>query len=287
MRLSVVVPTYNRSDVLARALDSIEKQSYSDLETLVVDDASDEDISVVVRASNIPEARVIRRSHRGGAAAARNTGVAEATGDIIAFLDSDDAWAPEKLQCQVDYFNEHPNISLACTEFLLRRPGRPDEHRRFDHSLFGRRELAFGCGLSPGSTLCVRASFFLEVGPFDERLRRLEDWDWLLRAADRSAIGIIDAPLATIFVGPPPITADVAPAVKLIGERHKSRFRRIGLVYYLRFAAALQYEHAVASYRDRAFAAAICRFLVSHIIYPFRSWRHYARIVRALITKAR
>ncbi len=100
--VSVILPVYNRSAVLQNAMRSVLDQSYRDLELIVVDDASTEDLQPVVEGVGDPRVRYIRRTKNGGASAARNTGLAEAKGTYIAFQDSDDLWLPGKLQMQVD-----------------------------------------------------------------------------------------------------------------------------------------------------------------------------------------
>jgi glycosyltransferase involved in cell wall biosynthesis len=101
VRVSVILPTYNRAASLERSCASVLSQSFRDLELLVVDDASTEDIEGCVRGLGDPRVRYIRRERNGGAAAARNTGLAAARGEYIAFQDSDDVWLPGKLAAQV------------------------------------------------------------------------------------------------------------------------------------------------------------------------------------------
>lgn len=106
--VSVILPTYNRSESLKEACKSVLSQSYRDLELIVVDDASSEDIQAVIRALDDTRVRYIRHQINGGAAAARNTGVAAADGKFIAFQDSDDLWLPGKLARQIAQFNTLP-----------------------------------------------------------------------------------------------------------------------------------------------------------------------------------
>jgi glycosyltransferase involved in cell wall biosynthesis len=101
VRVSVILPTYNRTASLRRSCESVLSQSFRDLELLVVDDASTEDIEGCVRGLGDPRVRYIRREQNGGAAAARNTGLVAARGALIAFQDSDDVWLPGKLAAQV------------------------------------------------------------------------------------------------------------------------------------------------------------------------------------------
>jgi len=115
MKISVILPTYNRSDCLVAAMNSVLSQSYEDLELIVVDDASTEDIERVVRSVDDRRITYVRRSRNGGAAAARNTGLGHAKGDYIAFQDSDDLWLPGKLQKQLTLFSSIPSNVGAVT----------------------------------------------------------------------------------------------------------------------------------------------------------------------------
>lgn len=108
VRVSVILPTYNRADSLRMSCESVLNQSFKDLELLVIDDASSEDISTRVRELDDDRLRYIRRERNGGASAARNTGLAAAQGEYIAFQDSDDLWLPGKLERQVAQLDALP-----------------------------------------------------------------------------------------------------------------------------------------------------------------------------------
>lgn len=109
MTISVILPTYNRSGCLVAAMNSVLAQSHEDLELIVVDDCSTEDIESVVRNVGDHRTRYVRRARNGGAAAARNTGLGHAKGDYLAFQDSDDLWLPGKLQRQFALFSSIPS----------------------------------------------------------------------------------------------------------------------------------------------------------------------------------
>ncbi|MEL7077638.1 MAG: glycosyltransferase [Cyanobacteria bacterium J06648_1] len=99
--VSVVIPTYNRADLLRRAIASIVAQSYRHWEVIIVDDASQEDIAQVVEQINDSRLRYIRHASNLGGSEARNTGISHAQGEFVAFLDSDDVWLPHKLESQL------------------------------------------------------------------------------------------------------------------------------------------------------------------------------------------
>src|SRR5258708_39463015 len=113
-RVSVVIPTRDRREALARALASVEAQSFRDFEVVVVDDASVDGTAAWLR-ERWPAVSVTEVSHPTGAAAARNRGVRHAQGEILAFLDDDDVWCPSYLEVQVAQFEAHPETDLSTT----------------------------------------------------------------------------------------------------------------------------------------------------------------------------
>ncbi|MCZ6771476.1 MAG: glycosyltransferase, partial [Proteobacteria bacterium] len=234
--------------------------------------------------------RVIRHEARRGAAAARNTGCRAARGDLIAFLDSDDEWSPNKLERQIQLFDNQPEIELCCTGFDLVRGGALLRQTVFAADKPQNvTELAFGCGLSPGSTLCARRSLFDDAGPFDEDLARFEDWDWLIRATKYSHIGIIGASLATIHRSEWPAPEIVQDSARRLCRLRAGDFKEAGFIHYLRFRAALANENAVALFRSGAFARSFWFFVLSLFFYPIRKREYWRRIlgtaVRVIVSR--
>jgi glycosyltransferase involved in cell wall biosynthesis len=99
--VSVIIPYYNRADVIGRAIGSVQRQSFTDWELIVVDDGSDDPVELRDTVSDDPRIRFLRHARNQGVSAARNTGVQAAQGRFVAFLDSDDEWLPKKLEFQL------------------------------------------------------------------------------------------------------------------------------------------------------------------------------------------
>ena len=116
-RVSVVIPTYNRSRALVRALESVFAQTEPVLETIVVDDGSTDDTQAVLAGFG-SRVRAIRKSN-GGAGAARNAGIEAARGEFVAFLDDDDAWLPEKNREQVRILDSRPEVGITSSGVLF------------------------------------------------------------------------------------------------------------------------------------------------------------------------
>ena len=184
--ISVVIPVYNRLELLRHAVDSVLAQTYPPHEIIIVDDASE--IPTTLDSIGIFDERIkiLHHSQRVGAAAARQTGVDQAAGDLIAFLDSDDCWFEDKLETQVQTLLEAPPesemVSVVCG-------WQYDNDDRFPHAArmpvasSDIVDFAGGCWFCPGSTLLISRKVFQSVGPFDTRLERLEDFEWFLRFA--------------------------------------------------------------------------------------------------------
>lgn len=194
--VSVVVPNYNCARFIEAALDSALAQSYPHVEIVVVDDGSTDD-SLAVLARYGSRIRVVGQTNQ-GVSAARNRGIAESRGELIAFLDADDEWHPEKLAKQVPLF-ERPAVGLVyCGLEYIDEAGRP-----LGTNLTGRRgrvlrEIALLQGtivLAGGSTAVVRRECFEQAGPFDRKLSTAADWDMWRRIACRYEVDVAREPL--------------------------------------------------------------------------------------------
>jgi glycosyltransferase involved in cell wall biosynthesis len=182
-RVSVIVPTHNRRDSLARALRSIDAQHFRDFEIVVIDDGSSDGTAEWLQA-NRPSASLIHLSPSAGAAAARNRGIQNATGDIIAFLDDDDMWHAAYLQSQIMQFDAHPEADLCTTAHVEIDASGTVSHPELRPLQHHAQPLLYLLAESPIHTLSVvacRRSAFERIGLFDESLSIVHDLDWYLR----------------------------------------------------------------------------------------------------------
>lgn len=194
MDVSVVVPTYNRAGVLGRALDSVFSQTRQPEQVIVVDDGSTDGTSEVIK-RDYPLVTWVRQTNA-GVSAARNRGIAEASSEWIAFLDSDDEWKPGKLERQSDALRQHPSFHICHTnEIWIRNGKRVNEGKR--HAKSGgwifQRCLPL-CVISPSSVI-VRRALLEELGGFDESLPVCEDYDMWLRICSRHPVLFLEEPL--------------------------------------------------------------------------------------------
>lgn len=202
-QVSVIVPTYNRADLLAGALDSVLSQSFGDFELLVVDDGSTDNTAEVVGGMADRRVRIIAQEHSGLPAVARNAGMRAAAGAFLAFLDSDDLWLPGKLAQQVALMEATPALGLSYTN-CYRFASDPASHEttpllRPEEMLTGRVfDQLYGQPRIPNLTVMIRSAIVAEVGYFDEdpRLKANEDYEFWLRIAASYPVGHLAQPLA-------------------------------------------------------------------------------------------
>jgi glycosyltransferase involved in cell wall biosynthesis len=181
-RVSVIIPTYNQGNYLRQAIQSVLAQSYADFEVIVVDDGSTDNTSAVVGDLSDPRLRYARQAN-GGLSSARNTGIRNATGSFLSYLDSDDLFLPEKLRLLVALLEENPNLGLVAGQAVLIDETGQSLGEVFDKGLpEDSSQLLLGNPLHVGSVL-LRREWQERAGFFDEGLRSYEDWDMWLRLA--------------------------------------------------------------------------------------------------------
>lgn len=194
--VSVIIPTYNRKKLLARAIDSVLGQAFADFELIVVDDGSTDGTGQFLRCHGDPRIRCVRQANA-GVAAARNRGIREARGRYFALLDSDDEWLPEKLALQVELFESGPDrLGLVYTGVESVRNGQVtslDIPTVRGHVL--REMLVSNVIHGGGSNAMIRRDVISTIGLFDEHLPAMEDYEFFLRISRFYEIDFVPAPL--------------------------------------------------------------------------------------------
>ncbi len=200
--VSVIIPTYNRQQPLRKAVDSVLDQTFSNFELIVVDDGST-DRTPELLADYGDALQVIRQPNR-GVSAARNRGISAASGDLLAFLDSDDRWLPGKLAAQVAFFHTRPEALICQTEEIWIRNGvrvNPGKRHQKPEGMIFVPSLDL-CLVSP-SAVMIRQTLLNDVGYFDESLPACEDYDLWLRISSRYPVHLIPTPLIVKYGGHP------------------------------------------------------------------------------------
>ncbi len=239
--VSVVLPTHNRAGLLRRAIDSVLGQTYTDLELIVVDDASTDDTEQLVDGLNDPRLHYLSHHVKRGAPAARNTGIEAARGTYVAFQDSDDVWQPDKLAKQMAAIDRANGAAEIIYCGMLRRGGGEDRYipdpKAVDRDGDTLHQLLFANFVGT-PTLVVLRSLLREVGGFNVQLGRFQDWDLAIRLAAVARFRLVDEPLVIVHDTPGSISADDvagAAALQTMVNTHRSLYER----YPLAMASAL------------------------------------------------
>jgi glycosyltransferase involved in cell wall biosynthesis len=294
--VAAVVPTYDRRELLVRAVRSALDQTRPVDEVVVVDDASEVPAERVVSGA-VADRRVevVRLDTNRGAAVARNEGVDETDCEYVAFLDSDDYWAPEKIERQVSVLDGGASTDLVyCDQYVVEQNGtvRGSGKSLPEDDLW--RHLVAGWTAPNTSTLLVDRGWFLDVGGFDGSLPSCQDHDLWMRAARSDAtVRVVREPLSYFTREADDRISEsyrdrVAgidrflrkwrdPIVRTAGERGYRRFERD---YYAKAALPLAYEAAAA----REFAT-LGRILRDHLLFNPAAYRRGVEMLPALLRR--
>ena len=200
MKISVVIPTYNRKNLLKRAIESVIKQTLNPFEIIVVDDGSIDGTQSWL-AEKFPFVRCLYQNNS-GVSRARNNGIKSAKGSWIALLDSDDEWLPDKLEQQVKLIRDIPEALFCHTNEIWIRNGvrvnQMKKHQKYGGDIF--EKCLDMCRISPSSSI-IKKEIFDIVGLFDESLNICEDYDLWLRITSKFSVSFLDQPLIIKYGG--------------------------------------------------------------------------------------
>lgn len=188
--VSIILPTYNRAEFIGKALDSVLAQTYTKWECIIIDDGSTDNTRELLEAYGDSRFKYLHQENQ-GVSGARNTGIAQSKGEILALLDSDDEWMPNKLEFQLDYMQTNGYEVCQTEEIWVRggkRVNQPAKYAKpegwfFDKSL----EM---CLISPSCTMFTKAAWE-HIGPFDVEMASCEDYDMWLRACLKYPVGLV------------------------------------------------------------------------------------------------
>lgn len=194
--VSVIIPTFNRSSVIIRAINSVLNQSNKDFELIVVDDGSTDETELIL--SPFIKAGIIKyfKHQNLGVSATRNFGVSQASGEWLSFLDSDDEWLPHKLQEQIDFLQKNLSFNIVYgQEIWLRNGERVNQraiHQKYGGWIFDK--CVQQCLIAPSSVI-VKTNVFHEMGGFDQDFTVCEDYDLWLKISSLYEVGYISNPI--------------------------------------------------------------------------------------------
>ncbi len=197
-KVTVIIITYNRSQLLKTAMQTVLDQTFEDFELLIIDDCSPDDTEDTVKSFHDPRVRYVKHAQNQREGGARNTGMQHAEGEYIAFLDDDDEWLPNKLQLQVDLLDARPEVGLVHNALInfyadtgeeveVRQPVEAVSGQVFDRLLQDNFVIL--------STIMARKTCFDAVGPFDVSIPSGLDYDMWVRISQHYEFAYIDVPL--------------------------------------------------------------------------------------------
>jgi len=209
-KISVIIPTYNRANLIRRSIMSVLEQTYSNLELIIVDDGSTDDTKSVIEEIGDSRIRYFYIENH-GAAYAMNYGVSKAKAEIIAIQDSDDYWEKTKLEEQMKYWCDNPDYKMIYCPFYVetnnecgRHPSDSEENvcGELFYPLLVRNTIG-----TP--TMVIDKNCFNEVGGFDKEFRSIYDWEFVIRFAKRYKIGYVNKVLVRAnYVGDDRLSAN-------------------------------------------------------------------------------
>jgi glycosyltransferase involved in cell wall biosynthesis len=184
--ISVIIPAYNAERTILQTIASVQQQTFSDFELIVINDGS-KDQTIELLNNVVDERLKIFSYENGGLPVARNRGISHATGEFMAFLDADDLWTADKLESQLTALQQHPEAGVAYSwTYFMDEQGKSSslgEPLFFIGNVYA--QLLVSNFIASGSNPLIRRQAVESVGEFDTTLKSCEDWDYWLRLAAR------------------------------------------------------------------------------------------------------
>jgi glycosyltransferase involved in cell wall biosynthesis len=292
-RVSVIIPSYNRASLLPRAVNSVLAQTLADFELIIVDDASTDNTETIVAGFSDPRIRYLKHSTNQYAAGARNTGMEEASGEFIAFLDSDDKWLPHKLAEQVAQLDAAgPDWVAGYTGALVNMKGGVNERSETRPEYEGDvlPDYLLGRFTIWTPTFIFRRDLLDAVGLFDPTLIRGEDVDFYFRVLQQGKLACLTEPAVELFIEVDKGIADVsAECDRRLLQKHKSLIDaqgRFTASYIRAYYGFRQGERYLIENRVAEGIGALSKALATN---PFLPAKRYAsmlfKLVRACSSK--
>lgn len=273
-KVSVIIPVYNRSELVKKAIDSVLSQIYKNIEIVVVNDGSTDDTLDVILdyERNYPHRMVIINQDNQGQVVARNRGISESSGKVIAFLDSDDEWLPEKIAKQVPLLtgNVHlvySGINEVDGDGVILKTVLCDLKIKGDISKY----LLVKNRMTGGSVIVTRKALEA-VGLFDPKLKAAENWDLWLRISKLYWVDFVNEPMVNYRRHDGNMSGDselMLNAVKIMLDKHvKNNRKAIGDEIYNQAYANYYYLNGIVCMADYSCAGARAYYLQANSFCP-------------------
>lgn len=235
-KVSVIIPTYNRPDLLRRAIESALNQTYPNIEVIVVDDHSDYDLDLLRK--EYPSVKFYMNSENRGGCYSRNRGIREASGEYINFLDDDDELLPEKVERQVKKFfdSQFENVGFVTAHTEDNRSGKTViKKNRASGDMY--RQLLKKFAISGIETLLIKKECLLETGGFDDKLQSSQEYDLMIRLSDKYSVDYVDQVLSREHRSRDQISLNFGKKMagaRYLFQKHDRRYKAISLLFWMK-----------------------------------------------------
>lgn len=236
--VSVIIPTYNREKTIIRAINSVLNQSYKNLEVIVVDDNSSDSTISLINKIDDKRLKIVKLKKNSGACKARNVGIENANGSIIAFQDSDDEWLEDKIKIQLDYLKENNYDMVFCSLYLIdgsKRKVVPSKKFIFPNNSKDITKSLLIDNYISTQTIVAKKEVFNNIR-FDEKFPRFQDWDLVIEISKKFKIGFCKDVLVNLYRQNDSISKNHKNGIKamnLIFEKNKDIYLNdVILMYY-------------------------------------------------------
>jgi glycosyltransferase involved in cell wall biosynthesis len=227
-KVSIIMPTHNRCDLLKNAIDSILNQTYKNYEIIIVDDASTDNTEEYINSLNLDKLVYIKNKESKGASKSRSIGIRNATGQFIAFLDDDDEWLPTKLEEQVKKFSNNDNLGLVYTGVKLVFKDQNLSYNTLPNlSGYVYKEMLMRNHIGVTPAVMLRKEVLEDVGLFDSNYPAREEYDLWIRVSEKWKIDYIKEPLLISYgrINLDRISSDVnnyKKAIDIMNQKYKN-----------------------------------------------------------------
>lgn len=289
MKVSVIIPSFNRAHFLERTIGSVINQIYKDMEIIVVDDCSEDNTFEVVQSlqERWKEYDIFYIKHKvnKGESGSRNTGIRVAKGDYVAFLDSDDEWIESKLSDQMEFLNRSPFYDGVVSEYysIIEDHGFQEAISLPDELLNAKSILIKGTGFSIGTTLILKKDKITEF--FDENLRLFADLDWLYRTLHHCKIGIVHKPLARYYKSPMRPGSYIKEHAAIFIAKYKNTLKKLSFFERSCFFSTINWYIALAYDYHNEYGQAIPYYIRGFMFMPFRRLGNYFHVLKLCFSK--
>jgi len=293
--VSIVIPTFNQAHTIERALRSVMAQSLQDFEILIVNDASTDSTADVLAQFDDARIHYFRHDKNRFAGAARNTGMEAATGKYIAFLDSDDAWLPEKLERQVGLL-EGVDQDCGCSYTGAIINSETGLKKKTIYQPLWQGDVLQAYLLDKfviwTPTFLFRSELLQQTGPFDTSLIRAEDIDFYLRMLQQCKISCVPEPMVELYLDAGKGLAEVAEKCdQILLDKHHELIKKQGFFLSRHIYANYKFRIGERYLNEGSICKGIKNVGKAVLQYPLLSPKRYAamilRLFRALLQKFR